>query len=73
MEPFLVVGAYNYENCGNLLAMEKLAEQFLGMIQHSEASRERFWKARLVGIQGSLGTGKTTLLLQHIKKPLQII
>ena len=26
------------------------------------------WKSRLIGIRGSRGTGKTTLLLQHIKK-----
>ncbi len=26
------------------------------------------WNARLIGIKGARGVGKTTLLLQHIKK-----
>ena len=29
------------------------------------------WQARLIGIKGARGTGKTTLLLQYIKKHLR--
>ena len=54
--------------------MEKLFEQYRRLIGHTELNFTRSlegqisWDARLIGIKGSRGTGKTTLLLQHIKK-----
>ena len=54
--------------------MEKLTELFrkkiastnMDFIRNLEAQIN--WKARLICIRGARGTGKTTLLLQHIKK-----
>ncbi len=54
--------------------MEKLIEQSLrhiyrtntDIIRDTEATIS--WQARLIGITGARGSGKTTMLLQHIKK-----
>ena len=54
--------------------MEKLTELFkkkiastnMDFIRNLEAQIN--WKARLICIRGARGTGKTTLMLQHIKK-----
>ncbi len=57
-----------------VLAMDKLFEQYRRLIGHTKLTFTRSleaqisWDARLIGIKGSRGTGKTTLLLQHIKK-----
>ena len=54
--------------------MEKLFEQYRRLIGYTELKFTRSlekqisWDARLIGIKGSRGTGKTTLLLQYIKK-----
>ncbi len=54
--------------------MEKLIERFRKKIAATDLRFVRSlesqinWNARLVFIRGSRGTGKTTLLLQHIKK-----
>ena len=54
--------------------MEKLIERFRKKIAATDLSFVRSlesqinWNARLVCIRGSRGTGKTTLMLQHIKK-----
>ena len=47
---------------------KKLAATSLNFIRglHNEIT----WEARLIGIKGARGTGKTTMLLQHIKKSL---
>ena len=53
--------------------MEKIYEYFYKRIQNTDLSIVRNfetmvpWKERLIGIKGSRGCGKTTLLLQHIK------
>ncbi|MCR5125764.1 MAG: AAA family ATPase [Treponema sp.] len=54
--------------------MEKLIERFRKKISATDLNFVRSlesqinWDARLVCIRGSRGTGKTTLMLQHIKK-----
>ncbi len=54
--------------------MEKLIETFRKKINSTDMTFIRSleskinWNARLICIRGSRGTGKTTLLLQHIKK-----
>ena len=54
--------------------MERLFEQFVAILQHTDQRFERYlmaqinWNRRLVGIRGARGVGKTTLLLQRIKK-----
>ena len=54
--------------------MEKLIESFRKKINSTNMTFIRSlegqinWEARLICIRGSRGTGKTTLLLQHIKK-----
>ena len=58
--------------------MEKLREQSNNLINAIDTSFIRDfintidWKDRLIGIKGARGVGKTTLLLQHIKKSLPI-
>ena len=53
--------------------MEKLFEKYIQKLQtvSTEFTRsiihEINWKARLIGIKGARGIGKTTLLLQYIK------
>jgi predicted AAA+ superfamily ATPase len=54
--------------------MEELVEQFRRRIARVSLKFVRSlmekvnWKSRLIGIRGARGTGKTTLILQHIKK-----
>ena len=54
--------------------MDALKKTYHRLIQETEMSRFRYlygnirWTNRLIGILGARGTGKTTLLLQHIKK-----
>jgi uncharacterized protein len=54
--------------------MEELYEDFNRLIEATRLDFERYlyseidWEDRLISIVGSRGTGKTTLLLQHIKK-----
>jgi predicted AAA+ superfamily ATPase len=58
--------------------METLHERFIRKMEGVSLSFTRslmgdiHWDARLIGIKGSRGVGKTTLLLQHIKKSLPI-
>jgi predicted AAA+ superfamily ATPase len=54
--------------------MEELYEDFNRLIEATRLDFERYlyseidWEDRLISIVGPRGTGKTTLLLQHIKK-----
>ena len=54
--------------------MERLIEQFASLLHQTDLQFERYlmseinWKRKLIGIQGSRGVGKTTLLLQRIKQ-----
>jgi len=54
--------------------MEKLFEKFYQKLHHVSLQFIRseynkiHWNARLIGIKGARGVGKTTLILQHIKK-----
>ena len=54
--------------------MEVLQRAYHRLIREMEVSQFRYlydkirWTNRLIGIMGARGTGKTTLLLQHIKK-----
>jgi len=56
--------------------MDKLFEQFLKLLKETDTSFFRYiyaginWKSRMIGITGPRGVGKTTLVLQHIKKNL---
>jgi predicted AAA+ superfamily ATPase len=56
--------------------MEKLFEQFHKLIRDTDTRFIRYiyaeinWKNRMMGIIGPRGVGKTTLVLQHIKKNL---
>lgn len=53
--------------------MERLIDTFRRKLQHTSLAfvrslmQEIRWEARLVGIRGARGVGKTTLLLQHIR------
>jgi predicted AAA+ superfamily ATPase len=53
--------------------MEELFEDFNRLIEATKSDFERYlysdidWDDRLIGIVGPRGTGKTTLILQHIK------
>ena len=53
--------------------MESLFERFYQKMQYTETRFVRslmdeiHWEARLIGIRGARGVGKTTLLLQHAK------
>lgn len=53
--------------------MEELYEDFNRLIEATKTEFERYlyseidWEDRLIGIVGPRGTGKTTLILQHIK------
>lgn len=57
--------------------MEELFEKSIKRIAQTDVSfvrsiKERInWNARLIGVKGSRGVGKTTLLLQYIKLELQ--
>ena len=54
--------------------MEQLQAQHLRLLSHLTAKHERSlldkinWNARLIAIRGARGVGKTTLLLQHLRK-----
>lgn len=54
--------------------MEELFEDYNRLIEATKLDFERYlypdidWDDRLIGILGPRGTGKTTLILQHIKK-----
>jgi predicted AAA+ superfamily ATPase len=56
--------------------MDKLFEQFLKLLKETDTSFFRYiytelnWKNRMIGLTGPRGVGKTTLVLQHIKKNL---
>jgi predicted AAA+ superfamily ATPase len=58
--------------------MEILFEKFIRKIEHTQVSFIRSainripWEARLIGIKGARGVGKTTLILQYIKQNLPI-
>jgi len=56
--------------------IDRLVEQFRRLLQATPMHLERSlmteinWDARLIGIKGARGVGKTTLLLQYIRKNL---
>ena len=56
--------------------MEKLFEQYLKLLKETDTNYFRYiyteinWKSRMIGLTGPRGVGKTTLVLQHIKKNL---
>ena len=56
--------------------MDKLFEQFKKLLKETDSSFFRYiytemnWKNRMIGLTGPRGVGKTTLVLQHIKKNL---
>jgi len=56
--------------------MDKLFEQFQKLLSETNTSFIRYvyaemnWKSRMIGLTGPRGVGKTTLVLQHIKKNL---
>ena len=56
--------------------MDKLFEQFLKLLQETDTDFFRYiyaeinWKSRMIGLTGPRGVGKTTLVLQHIKRNL---
>jgi predicted AAA+ superfamily ATPase len=56
--------------------MEKLYEQFHKLLREVNTGFFRYiysdinWKSRMIGLTGPRGVGKTTLVLQHIKKSL---
>lgn len=54
--------------------MDKLFEQFLKLLKETDTSFFRYiygeinWKSRMLGLTGPRGVGKTTMVLQHIKR-----
>ena len=58
--------------------MERLYELFDIKLKNTPLSFKRFlydkidWENRLISIQGARGTGKTTLILQHIKERFRV-
>lgn len=54
--------------------MQRLIDNFTRLLAYTNLDKKRYlfgqinWKHRLIGITGARGTGKTTLLLQHIKE-----
>lgn len=58
--------------------MENLRKIFKKLLRETNVSFQRYlyheidWDNRIVGIRGPRGVGKTTLMLQHIKKELDI-
>lgn len=54
--------------------MQRLIGHYTRLLANTNLSKKRYlfhqidWKNRLIGITGPRGTGKTTLLLQHIKQ-----
>lgn len=59
-----------------IVAMDKLFEQFQKFLKETNSDFFRYiykeinWKNRMIGLTGPRGVGKTTLVLQHIKKNL---
>ena len=57
--------------------MDKLFKQFLKLLKETNTGFFRYiyteinWKSRMIGLTGPRGVGKTTLVLQHIKKNLK--
>lgn len=53
--------------------MERLLDHYTRLLANTKLNKQRYlfhqidWNNRLIGITGARGTGKTTLLLQHIK------
>jgi len=58
--------------------MEKLFEQFFKLLKETNTGYFRYiyaeinWDSRMIGLTGPRGVGKTTLVLQHIKKNLNL-
>lgn len=58
--------------------MEKLYEYYRKLLRESKSDFLRYiysdinWNSRMIGLTGPRGVGKTTLVLQHIKKDLDI-
>jgi hypothetical protein len=58
--------------------MDKLFEQFKKLLNEADSSFFRYiyneinWKNRMIGLTGPRGVGKTTLVLQHIKRNLNL-
>ena len=56
--------------------MDKLFEQFQKLLKETNTGFFRYiyteinWKSRMIGLTGPRGVGKTTLVLQYIKKNL---
>ncbi|MDD3907360.1 MAG: AAA family ATPase [Bacteroidales bacterium] len=56
--------------------MEKLFEHFYKLLKETNIDFHRYmyakinWNSRMIGLTGPRGVGKTTLVLQHIKKDL---
>ena len=54
--------------------MEAIVKKHLNLITQTEFGFERYllnklpWEQRLLGIKGARGVGKTTMVLQYIKK-----
>ena len=57
--------------------MEQLQAQHERLLSHVKTPFERSlmaqinWQSRLIAIRGARGVGKTTMLLQHIKKNIR--
>lgn len=58
--------------------MDKLFEQFHKLLMETNTDFIRYiyvemnWKSRMIGLTGPRGVGKTTMVLQHIKKNLNL-
>jgi predicted AAA+ superfamily ATPase len=58
--------------------MDKLFEQFHKLLIETNTDFIRYiyaemnWKSRMIGLTGPRGVGKTTMVLQHIKKNLNL-
>lgn len=58
--------------------MDKLYKYFLKLLQETNSELFRYvyndinWDNRMIGITGPRGVGKTTMVLQHIKKSLDV-
>jgi uncharacterized protein len=58
--------------------MEKLFEHFFKLLKETDTRFFRYiyaeinWESRMIGLTGPRGVGKTTLVLQHIKKNLNL-
>ncbi len=69
----MVILVYNYGLISYTFTMERLIEKFRRKLADTKTDFVRsamgtiHWEARMVGIKGARGIGKTTLLLQHIK------